>query len=99
MSIPADCDRDPDMIISGALNAARELIVKHNDTDRVKDALESYLKHQEDQDAVMLCGSKSYSAQDLINEINNGTEFGERTVDNIINLTISLLLRGKESIK
>jgi hypothetical protein len=73
-------------------------VLAKKDLDSVSEGLVKWLEKQDDKDAVMLCGNKNYTAAQLIEEINNQTDFGKRTVSSMIKLTISLLFRGKESI-
>lgn len=43
----------------------------------------------------IIIGNKSYTSNEIADEIENESELGIETIDNIIQLTIDLLSRGK----
>ena len=53
-------------------------------------------------DTVMLqtlcMGKSQYTGNELADEIENGTEFGQELVNNLVLLTIDLVARGKETL-
>lgn len=63
-------------------------------------AMENWFERQDDQEQILSIGldGKRYSAKDLIKEIRMQTEEGRRIEKSIINLTIDLLFRNKESV-
>jgi DNA-binding NtrC family response regulator len=63
-------------------------------------AIEQWLEKQDEKDNIMLAtkSGKSYSANQLIEEIRKQTDEGKHLVNNINKLTLDLLFRGKEQI-
>lgn len=63
-------------------------------------AMENWLEIQDNQEQILSIGvdGRPYSAKDLIKEIRMQTEEGRRIEKSIINLTIDLLFRNKESV-
>lgn len=67
--------------------------------NNVAEAIKSWLSQQDDKTrTIMVNGNKSYSAQDLITEIENQTTVGKELEQSIIELTIDLLFRKKETL-
>jgi len=62
-------------------------------------ALIEYLEVQDDKDRKIVAGQKSYSANELIQEIQNETNDGKKLEQGIIILTIDLLFREVENLK
>jgi DNA-binding NtrC family response regulator len=85
---------DPDEIIA-VLEEARLATSTNIDI-----AIEQWLEKQDNKDATILMSKsgKSYTANQLIEEIRKQTDEGKRLVNNINKLTIDLLFRGKEEI-
>ncbi len=76
-----------------------------NDQFLIKTALLSWIeKHKEDEkDKPYVThrfndGAKTYTLNELYKEIKDNTEFGQKTLLNIVYLTIDLIMRGKEKI-
>lgn len=69
------------------------------ESNNVAEAIKSWLSQQDDKTrTIMVNGNKSYSAQDLITEIENQTTVGKELEQSIIELTIDLLFRKKETL-
>ena len=67
--------------------------------DAVQRALIKWLSAQDNKDQVMMASNgQSYTALELIQELENRTEVGEKLAMDIIVLTIDLLFRKKETI-
>ena len=86
--------RDPDEIIS-VLEKIRLATSTNIDI-----AIEQWLEKQDNKDATMLVSKsgKSYTANQLIDEIRKQTDEGKHLANNINKLAIDLLFRGKEKI-
>lgn len=68
-------------------------------SNNVAEAIKSWLSQQDDKTrTITISGNKSYSAQDLITEIENKTTVGKELEQSIIELTIDLLFRKKETL-
>jgi len=83
----------------------KEIVAKVKDAEHrlnldVATAMEHWLEQQDNQNEKMIVmgNGKSYSANELINEIRLETEDGQKISEDIIKLTIDLLFREKESI-
>jgi DNA-binding NtrC family response regulator len=63
-------------------------------------ALEQWLEQQDNKEDIMLItkSGKTYTANQLIEEVRKQTDEGKKLVNNINKLTINLLFRGKEEI-
>lgn len=59
---------------------------------------ESLIKDSRISENIIYVGSKSYTIEDIIFEIENDTKFGILYVQDILKLSIDLVLRGKEKI-
>ncbi len=47
---------------------------------------------------VLYKGEESYTGNQIANDVDNETEFGIEMVNNLINLTLDLITRGKEKL-
>lgn len=66
---------------------------------KIANAIKTWLEAQDDQNQIlMVTGMKSFTAKELISEIENQTETGIKLEDSITQLTIDLLFRKRESI-
>lgn len=66
---------------------------------KIAAAIKKWLEAQDDQDQILMIKSgKSFTAKELISEIENQTEEGIKLEESITQLTIDLLFRKKESI-
>ena len=67
--------------------------------DAVQKALIRWLSAQDNKDQVMMASNgQSYTALELIQELENRTDLGEKLAMDIIVLTIDLLFRKKEEL-
>ena len=71
-----------------------------DDKKLIKKALTDWIDNDNhDIDAqYMVAGSESYSLRRIREEIENETEFGVKLAENMIQLTIDLLVRGKKQL-
>ena len=83
----------------------KEIVARVQDAEHklnldVATAMENWLVQQDNKDEKMIVmgSGKSYSANELINEIRLETEEGQKISEDIIKLTIDLLFRKRESI-
>jgi hypothetical protein len=66
---------------------------------KIANAIKTWLEAQDDQNQIlMVTGMKSFTAKELIYEIENQTETGVKLEESITQLTIDLLFRKRESI-
>ncbi len=67
--------------------------------NKIAKAIKTWLEAQDDQDQVLVVKSgKSFTAKELISEIENQTKQGIELEESITKLTIDLLFRKRESI-
>lgn len=60
--------------------------------------VELELKNKPDKPYLISTNGKSYTLLQILNEIENETEFGNNFKTSLIKLTIELLFRGKETL-
>ena len=69
--------------------------------DTIKEALRKYIsiKSRNDIDVpYMMIGNKSYSLNQILEEIENDTDFGKDFIKGVVILIIDFLTRGKKEI-
>jgi len=68
--------------------------------DELKEKLIIHLKRNGDLDKPYIFkGPKSFSKNDIINEVQNGTEDGNEFINDIVILSLDLFDRGKEKFE
>ncbi|PRY38497.1 hypothetical protein CLV58_109224 [Spirosoma oryzae] len=73
-----------------------------NDTELVKTALQDWIKKNSPEArgrpylTIKGKDNRSYTLNDILNEIENNTPFGREMVQGMVHLTIDLIARGKE---
>lgn len=72
-----------------------------SEKDTIKEALREYIsiKSRNDIDVpYMMIGNKSYSLNQILEEIENDTDFGKDFIKGVVILIIDFLTRGKKEI-
>ena len=72
-----------------------------SEKDTIKEALRKYIsiKSRNDIDVpYMMIGNKSYSLNQILEEIENDTDFGKDFIKGVVILIIDFLTRGKKEI-
>lgn len=70
----------------------KECIIKYIKSTEIKERNMPYIISRNEGNP------KTYSLNDILLEIENESEFGQKTCQNIVTLTIDLLVRGKEQL-
>ena len=69
--------------------------MKAESMEKLKQLMVATYRKFGDEKALLLKGKRSYTGNEIADEIENETEFGIKMVDNMIQLTIDLLKRDK----
>ena len=69
--------------------------MKAESMEKLKQLMVATYRKFGDEKALLLKGKRSYTGNEIADEIENETEFGIEMVDNMIQLTINLLKRDK----
>ncbi|QQS30684.1 MAG: response regulator [Sphingobacteriales bacterium] len=93
-------DTDLDTIMAKVKEAEMLLVTQADGL--IEDALEEWLQIQEnrnlDEPLLIQAGGRSYSINEILDEVRLKTPFGRTFMKDVVSLTIDLILRGKRNL-
>lgn len=69
------------------------------DLNKLKETTAKSYEEFGDFEKILIIGENSYTGKQIANEVRSGTELGTTILNNLIDLTIDLVARGKEDKK